>query len=97
MQIFIFLMNEIKSLLLKGIWVVCDRYAYSGVAYSSGALNLNKTWCMNPDQGLIKPDVVFYLNVPPNYAQNRSDYEIYTNPFNYSDIFSFSSFIITFY
>ncbi|CDO65785.1 thymidylate kinase [Plasmodium reichenowi] len=72
-------MNEIKSLLLKGIWVVCDRYAYSGVAYSSGALNLNKTWCMNPDQGLIKPDVVFYLNVPPNYAQNRSDYgeEIY--------------------
>ncbi|ETW29754.1 hypothetical protein PFFCH_02817 [Plasmodium falciparum FCH/4] len=56
------------------IWVVCDRYAYSGVAYSSGALNLNKTWCMNPDQGLIKPDVVFYLNVPPNYAQNRSDY-----------------------
>ncbi|EWC75073.1 hypothetical protein C923_04260 [Plasmodium falciparum UGT5.1] len=35
-------MNEIKSLLLKGIWVVCDRYAYSGVAYSSGALERNE-------------------------------------------------------
>ncbi|CRG97142.1 thymidylate kinase, putative [Plasmodium gallinaceum] len=73
------LMNEIKSLLLRGVWVVCDRYAYSGVAYSAGALNLTKNWCMNPDQGLIKPDIVFYLDVPPNYAQNRSEYgeEIY--------------------
>ncbi|KJP87572.1 thymidylate kinase [Plasmodium fragile] len=73
------LMGEIKSLLAKGVWVVCDRYAYSGVAYSAGALKLSKAWCMNPDQGLIKPDVVFYLNVPPNYAQNRSEYgeEIY--------------------
>lgn len=73
------LMGEIKRLLAKGVWVVCDRYAYSGVAYSAGALKLSKTWCMNPDQGLIKPDVVFYLDVPPNYAQNRSEYgeEIY--------------------
>ncbi|KAI4835199.1 thymidylate kinase [Plasmodium brasilianum] len=72
-------MNEIKNLLIKGVWVVCDRYAYSGVAYSCGALNLTKSWCMNPDQGLIKPDVVFYLDVSPTFAQNRSKYgeEIY--------------------
>ncbi|SCQ17313.1 thymidylate kinase, putative [Plasmodium ovale] len=73
------LMSEIKNLLSKGTWVVCDRYAYSGVAYSAGALKLAKSWCMNPDQGLIKPDVVFYLNVSPSYAKNRSEYgeEIY--------------------
>ncbi|SBS89030.1 thymidylate kinase [Plasmodium ovale curtisi] len=71
--------SEIKNLLSKGTWVVCDRYAYSGVAYSAGALKLAKSWCMNPDQGLIKPDVVFYLNVSPSYAKNRSEYgeEIY--------------------
>uniref|UniRef100_A0A8C9HN76 dTMP kinase n=1 Tax=Piliocolobus tephrosceles TaxID=591936 RepID=A0A8C9HN76_9PRIM len=71
--------NEIRNLLTEGTWVVCDRYAYSGVAYSSGALNLSKKWCINPDEGLIKPDLVFYLNVPPNYAKNRSEYgdEIY--------------------
>lgn len=71
--------NEIKNLLFKGVWIVCDRYAYSGVAYSVGALNLTKTWCMNPDQGLIKPDIVFYMDLPPNCAQNRSEYgeEIY--------------------
>ncbi|GAW83877.1 thymidylate kinase [Plasmodium gonderi] len=73
------LMGEIQRLLSNDVWVVCDRYAYSGVAYSAGALKLSKTWCMNPDQGLIKPDIVFYLNVPPNYAKNRSEYgeEIY--------------------
>uniref|UniRef100_A0A8C9LJL1 dTMP kinase n=1 Tax=Piliocolobus tephrosceles TaxID=591936 RepID=A0A8C9LJL1_9PRIM len=72
-------MSEIRNLLIEGTWVVCDRYAYSGVAYSSGALNLSKKWCINPDEGLIKPDLVFYLNVPPNYAKNRSEYgdEIY--------------------
>ncbi|CAD2106168.1 thymidylate kinase, putative [Plasmodium vinckei lentum] len=45
------MMDEIKNLLMNGIWVVCDRYAYSGVAYSSGALKLSKEWCMNPDKG----------------------------------------------
>lgn len=71
--------NEIKNLLSKGVWIVCDRYAYSGVAYSAGALSMKKEWCMNPDKGLVKPDAVFYMNLPPNYAQNRSEYgeEIY--------------------
>ncbi|CDU21011.1 thymidylate kinase [Plasmodium yoelii 17X] len=73
------MMDQIKNLLINGVWVICDRYAYSGVAYSSGALKLPKEWCMNPDKGLIKPDAVCYLNLPPTHAKNRSEYgkEIY--------------------
>lgn len=52
--------EQIKQLLLAGTTIVADRYSYSGVAYSS-AKGLSYDWCMGPERGLIRPDVVFYL------------------------------------
>ncbi|KAJ5068094.1 thymidylate kinase [Anaeramoeba ignava] len=57
----------------SGINIVCDRYAFSGVAYSS-AKGLDLEWCKSTDSGLISPDVVIYLDLDPKEAQNRSSY-----------------------
>lgn len=54
--------NYIKETLNKGINIVCDRYMYSGIVYSLST-GLSKDWCENPDNGLVKPDIIFYLNV----------------------------------
>ena len=58
--------------------VIMDRYAYSGVAYSS-AKGLNLNWCKNSDIGLPRPDVVFFLKMDETAGMNRKDYgdEIY--------------------
>lgn len=41
---------------------VCDRYAYSGVAFTS-AKGLDIEWCKNPDRGLPAPDCIIYLDL----------------------------------
>jgi len=41
--------------------MVCDRYAYSGVAYSV-AKGLDFDWCLGVDRGLVQPDLVLYLD-----------------------------------
>ena len=38
--------------LLTGTTLVCDRYAFSGVAYTS-AKGLDFDWCLKADEGLI--------------------------------------------
>lgn len=42
----------IEETLEKGTHIVCDRYWYSGAAYSS-AKGLDFEWCLTPDKGLI--------------------------------------------
>lgn len=49
---------------------VCDRYAYSGVAYSS-AKGLDTQWCKSGDVGLPQPDLVVYLDMSPEQAAAR--------------------------
>ena len=44
--------------------IVCDRYWYSGVAYSY-AKGLDFDWCIKPDEGLIEPDLIIYLKADP--------------------------------
>jgi dTMP kinase len=46
---------------------ICDRYAYSGVAFSS-AKGLSVDWCMNCDVGLPAPDCVIYFDMPVEKA-----------------------------
>ena len=55
--------EQIVRDLQDGITYVCDRYAYSGVAYSA-AKGLDFEWCKSPDKGLPLPDLTFYLSVP---------------------------------
>ena len=53
--------------------MICDRYAYSGVAYS-GAKGLDFQWCLNADRGLVKPDLVFYIDLDMDTIKERSGF-----------------------
>jgi dTMP kinase len=50
-----------------------DRYAYSGVAFSS-AKGLDLEWCKAPDVGLLRPDVTLFLDIDPREAESRGGY-----------------------
>lgn len=60
----------IVKALENGETLVVDRYAYSGVAYSI-AKGLDGDWCKNADCGLVRPDVVVYLDLPWEVAKMR--------------------------
>ena len=47
--------------------IACDRYSFSGIAYSASK---GMCWedCVKSDQGMIAPDVVFYLVKDPEYS-----------------------------
>jgi len=68
---------EVASLLEQdlrdGFTVVCDRYAFSGVAYTA-AKGLDFQWCKNPDVGLPAPDAVFFLKADPQSVKARAEY-----------------------
>ena len=64
---------QIEEELAKGNHVVCDRYAFSGVAFTS-AKGLDFDWCKNPDVGLPAPDKVFYLDIDPEDAKKRAEF-----------------------
>jgi dTMP kinase len=63
----------IRETLAAGVDVVCDRYWYSGVAYSV-ANGLDLDWCLSADAGLIVPDKVFFLNIRPQATTERAEY-----------------------
>ena len=46
---------------------VCDRYCYSGVAFSA-AKGMDMDWCKACDKGLIAPDCIIYLDMPVEEA-----------------------------
>jgi dTMP kinase len=57
---------ELKPFILKTLLedkknLILDRYTYSGIAYSF-ANGIEWEFCVCPEKGLPKPDVVFYLN-----------------------------------
>lgn len=63
--------EEMKKLLCEdGVNIILDRYTYSGVAYSA-AKGISVDWCMKPEQGLIKPDIVLYLDLEVKTALER--------------------------
>lgn len=66
-------LTKIENLLASGINIICDRYWYSGVAYSC-AKGMSYEWCSAPDKGLVEPDVVIYLQADPEVLKNRSNY-----------------------
>ncbi|GMQ10009.1 hypothetical protein CsSME_00053183 [Camellia sinensis var. sinensis] len=47
-----------------GTTLIVDRYSFSGVAFSS-AKGLDIEWCKAPEMGLLAPDLVLYLDIPP--------------------------------
>ncbi|CDW79788.1 thymidylate kinase [Stylonychia lemnae] len=64
---------EIIEILKNGTNLICDRYAFSGVAYSA-AKGLDFEWCKNSDRGLIQPDLTFFIDVKPETIQQRGNF-----------------------
>uniref|UniRef100_H2YR03 Thymidylate kinase n=1 Tax=Ciona savignyi TaxID=51511 RepID=H2YR03_CIOSA len=65
---------EMLKDLEQGITLIVDRYAFSGVAFSSAKKGLELEWCKCPDRGLPKPDLVIFLNVSSSDAASRGGY-----------------------
>lgn len=66
-------MKMLDEKLKADINIVCDRYWYSGVAYSY-AKGLNLDWCIECDRGLRKPDLILFLKGDPKKLAERSGY-----------------------
>jgi len=64
---------SIVETLNTGTSVVCDRYAFSGVAYSA-AKGLSLSWCQTPDIGLPVPDGVFFLHIEQSVGASRANF-----------------------
>ncbi|XP_078170488.1 P-loop containing nucleoside triphosphate hydrolases superfamily protein isoform X2 [Carex rostrata] len=62
-----------ESKLTSGTTLIVDRYSYSGVAFSA-AKGLDFQWCKAPEEGLLAPDLVLYLDIPPEKAAERGGY-----------------------
>ncbi|KAK9519865.1 hypothetical protein VZT92_022568 [Zoarces viviparus] len=63
-----------KKKLEQGITLVVDRYAFSGVAFTSAKPGFCLDWCMKPDVGLPKPDLVMFLQLSPAEAALRGQF-----------------------
>lgn len=70
------LMPDMKKLLCKGTNIIVDRYSYSGIAFSAAKPNMDLTWCKKSDNGLLKPDLVIFLDIDPTVAQSRGEYGV---------------------
>merc|ERR1712060_523677 len=65
--------GKIVDDLTAGTSVVCDRYAFSGVAYSA-AKGLDLAWCQSTDIGLPVPDGIFYLFIDEKTGASRANF-----------------------
>ena len=79
--------NAITAALERGQHIICDRYAYSGIAFSRSKLAapgsaaasddgraLSFEWCCMPDRGLPAPDLVLFLNISSEDAAKRGSF-----------------------
>nr|XP_025744076.1 thymidylate kinase isoform X2 [Callorhinus ursinus] len=64
----------IKKKLSQGVTLVVDRYAFSGVAFTSAKENFSLDWCKQPDVGLPKPDLVVFLQLRLAEAAVRGEF-----------------------
>ncbi len=68
---------KLREVLGQGTTIVCDRYAHSGVAFSSAKVNdqnqaiMSMDWCKSSDLGLPAPDAVIFLDLALDEAERR--------------------------
>lgn len=72
--------KKIRSLVETHV-VISTRYYFSGIAYSNAALGLDNEWTEYPDKGLLKPDLLIFVDIEPSLTSKRKDFgtEIYDN------------------
>ena len=62
--------QRIKDWLKKEWIVIADRYCYSNITYQT-VLGLSKQWLIDIEKPIIKPDIVFLLDIPEKEASER--------------------------
>ena len=62
--------NFMEEKLYNNYNIICDRYIFSGIAYSL-ANGLDHNFCLNTEQYLIKPDLTFYFDISISEANKR--------------------------
>lgn len=68
--------QDIRKDLLNGVTVIVDRYSFSGAVYSAAKENpdLSLDWAWYPEIGLLKPDILFFLDISSGDAAKRGGY-----------------------
>ncbi|XP_067897867.1 thymidylate kinase [Heterodontus francisci] len=64
----------IREKLQQGVTLIVDRYAFSGVAFTSAKPDFTMEWCKQPDIGIPKPDVILFLHLNPSVAIERGGF-----------------------
>ncbi|KAJ8516882.1 hypothetical protein ONZ45_g5869 [Pleurotus djamor] len=67
------LASSIERTLNEGSLVLCDRYAFSGIAFTASK-GLSYAWCRSPDIALPAPDITLFLDITPEKAKERGGY-----------------------
>lgn len=62
--------NFMEEKLYNNYIIICDRYIFSGIAYSL-ANGLDYDFSSNTEQYLIKPDLIFYFDIPISETNKR--------------------------
>lgn len=62
--------NFMEEKLYNNYNIICDRYIFSGIAYSL-ANGLDYNFCLNTEQYLIKPDLTFYFDISISETNKR--------------------------
>ncbi|KAG6867393.1 hypothetical protein C0993_003325 [Termitomyces sp. T159_Od127] len=65
--------SMIEQLLASGTAVICDRYSFSGIAFTSSK-GLPYEWCRAPEVSLPAPDLALFLEITPEAAKARGGY-----------------------
>ena len=64
----------IEPALVRGAWVVCDRFSDATYAYQGGGRGLDKAKCLSLEDwvhGCLQPDLTFLFDLPPALACAR--------------------------
>lgn len=67
-------MADMEAKLNGGKTLIVDRYSYSGVAFSASKGTMSLEWCKAPEAGLLKPDIVLYLNLNEDAQKARGGF-----------------------
>ncbi len=62
--------NFMEEKLYNNYNIICDRYIFSGIAYSL-ANGLDYDFCLNTERYLIKPDLIFYFDISISETNKR--------------------------
>jgi len=65
--------QSLREAILNGQTIIADRYSFSGIAYTA-AKNVPMDFACATEVGLLKPDLVIYLNADPAVTAERAGF-----------------------